>query len=248
LCLDALPADRIMGWYAIFLLQPFVKAVVVVGFLALFIACGMSATKFTEEFNFKEALPRDSYVLDYAVVYEGSSDLGRVEPNVYFRYVDFNDTDVRRQMRAYLKDLAASPHFEGPPEAFWLDFFEWHVGSLPANMTFNEQMRDFLSVQIYKDLFGSSLGTNDNGDVIASRVRMRMVVDVEDARDQVRALNEQERISKAQPINRDRPDDLAFFCYDGESSVFTPNKTIRTTTTARTNQYPSALTHFFPWP
>jgi hypothetical protein len=180
-------ADRIMGWYAIFLLQPFVKAVVMVGFLALFIACGMSATKFTEEFNFKEALPRDSYVLDYAVVYEGSSDLGRVEPNVYFRYVDFNDTDVRRQMRAYLKDLAASPHFEGPPEAFWLDFFEWHVGSLPANMTFNEQMRDFLSVQIYKDLFGSSLGTNDDGDVIASRVRMRMVVDV------------------------------AFFCYDGES-------------------------------
>jgi Patched family len=212
-----------MGCYAVILLQPIVKVMVVVGFAGLFVACAISATKFSEEFNFKEALPRNSYVFHYANVLDESSDTGRIEPNVYFRYVDFNDTDVRQQMRAYIKDLAESPYFEGPPEVFWLDYFEWHVRSLPANMTFKEQIQDFLSVKIYNDLFGQSISMNNESDVIASRVRMRMVVDTEDTKDQLRAFKEQERISKAQPINQDRPDDLAFFCYDGVYLFLTSN-------------------------
>lgn len=214
-------ADRFMRWYASVLLQPISKGIVLVGFFVLFVSCAISASKFTEEFNFKEALPRDSYVLDYANVVEGSSDRGlSVEPLVYFRYVDFSSADTRQQMRSFVTELAESEYFDGRPELFWLDFFELHLTTSrhTQNMTFNEQIQDFLSFKVYSDLFGSSLGIDEDGNLIGSRVRMRMVVDTEDAKDQIAALEEQRKISLEQPINRERPDDLAFFCYDGTNS------------------------------
>lgn len=213
-------ADRIMRCYATILLRPASKAVVLVGFFVLFINCAISASKFTEEFNFKEALPRDSYTLDYANVAEGSSDTGlSVEPLVYFRYVDFESIDVRQQMRAFVSELAESEFFDGHPDLFWLDYFELYltINRKTQNMTFNEQIQDFLSNKVYADLFGASLGIDEDGNVIGSRVRMRMIVDTEDANDQTAALVEQRTISQSQPINQGRPDDLAFFCYDGMS-------------------------------
>jgi predicted RND superfamily exporter protein len=202
-----------MVWYASIILQPITQAIVIIGFVALFVASAISASKLTEEFNFKDALPRDSYILDFTEAYSKTTSTGLIEPYVYFRYVDFGP-DTRVQMRNYLSELANSSIFAGPPRLFWLDFFELSAGSVP-DLNFTAQMDHFLSNEMYAYLFARDISRDENGNVVASRVRMRINVDIENAKDQIAAMKTQEAISKAQPINAERQGDLAFFCYDG---------------------------------
>ena len=51
-------AGRIMVWYANILLRPWVKLVVVVGFVVLTVTAALSASKLTQAFEAKDVLPR----------------------------------------------------------------------------------------------------------------------------------------------------------------------------------------------
>jgi predicted RND superfamily exporter protein len=203
-----------MVWYANMLLRPITRAIVILGFGTLFVTCAISASKLTEEFSFKDTLPRDSYVIDFTEASSETASSGALEPYIYFRSVDFESAEMRAQMRDYLADLAGSNYFAGPPLLFWLDFFEMNAVSVP-DMNFTQQLDHFLSNELYSYLFARDISRDENGTVVASRVRMRMNVDREDANDQIAAMKAQEEISKSQPINAERQSDPAFFCHDG---------------------------------
>lgn len=202
-----------MVWYAEMILQPITRVIVVICFGALFVNCAISASKFTEEFNFQDALPRDSYVTDFSEAYSKTVDTGFIEPYVYFRYVDFESNDTRAQMRGYLSDMTDSMSFTGP-RLFWLDFFEINAASVPE-LNFTSQMDHFLSNDLYAYLFARDISRDEHGSVVATRVRMRIIVDTTSASAQIAALETQAAISKAQAVNGERQNDLAFFCYDG---------------------------------
>ena len=51
-------ADQIMVWYAEKLLQPRVKFVVAVAFTVLTVACSLSASRLTQQFDLYDILPK----------------------------------------------------------------------------------------------------------------------------------------------------------------------------------------------
>jgi len=57
-----------MRTYARFLLLPWVKAVVIAGFLAFGGLCAWSTSKLSQEFSFTEVVPSDSYLIETADV------------------------------------------------------------------------------------------------------------------------------------------------------------------------------------
>ena len=54
-----------MGWYAEQLLRPFIKALVILVFTGLLIACSLSATRMSEDFTSTDVIPEDSYLSDF---------------------------------------------------------------------------------------------------------------------------------------------------------------------------------------
>lgn len=208
-----------MGIYGkILLLRP-VKFLVIAGFSLLFLSSCWSASKFEEEFDVTDALPRDSYVLSYAEAYDAYRSTGPLQANIYFRNVDPGQPEVRQQMRDYIAALQATPYFN-TTDTFWLDFFEFYEAFGDQDRTFTERLDGFLSLSLYHELFDRDIARDPvTGEVIGTRVRIRVDVNVHDAQEQIEALRIQREISLQAAINQGS-DDFSFFTYDGVFKIW----------------------------
>ena len=119
--------DAFIVRYAKFLMNPIVKVVVLVSFVALAIVCSFSASNLTQEFEFSDVMPDDSYVTDFLDSLDEYTARSTVAPYAYFRFVDQSREDIQEQMEDYVNDLVTIDAIEEQPEFFWLRDFKTFV-------------------------------------------------------------------------------------------------------------------------
>jgi Niemann-Pick C1 protein len=210
-------ASRMMESYANFLLKPWVKVLVLVAFTALAVACGVSASKLTQEFKFTDVLPSDSYVTDFIDAVDDYTEQSSVVPAVYFRFVDQSDPVIQGQMKQYISDLVDIEAIAKPPEFFWLEDFETFLGETDASslegLSFDEQVAAFLQIPSYGNIHREDIVFNEEGKITASRASIRMDnLDLDDVKEQIDAMEDQRDVSASQEINDGRSD-WAFFTF-----------------------------------
>lgn len=214
-------AERIMEWYADKLLMPWVKPVVLVAFSALFTGNVFSAMKFDQQFQVTDVLPHDSFVLDFLHATEEYREVGPLSVGVYFRNVDQSNALIRQQMKDYVAALVDTDYVSKAPEYFWVDHFDlfveqWKLDTLP----FTEQLDMFLETPSSRELFTKDIVRDPvDGHIIASTTSLVFDIDLNDVNDQIRALQTQQRVSLAAPINQGA-DDTKFFTYDGSYQMW----------------------------
>ena len=203
-----------MARYAEFLLRPFVKTIVIVGFAVTFGFCLWSASKFHQHFDVKDILPGDSYAIDYLEATELYTDTGLIDVALNFRDVDQSDPEVQAQMRAYANDVTRLKNVENPPDNFWLDHFHLYVNLTGSReLPFTEQLDLFLDNKIFYELYNRDIARDDEGNIVASRTRIKMSVDLSVVQDQIDTISSQREITMEQPINQGK-DELAFFMFN----------------------------------
>lgn len=127
---------------------------------------------------------------------------------VFFRDVDFANTDVRDQMETYVSELAAMPYAgENEPFEFWLrdfnDFVENNEGASVQDLAFEKQIKLFLEDPVNYEAHHNSIVLDENGVMTASRTLIRLNnMDEEDVVETVDVLELQRSISANQPINQ----------------------------------------------
>ncbi|CAB9526306.1 Pick type protein homolog 1B [Seminavis robusta] len=213
-------SERFMAWYARKLLRPWVKFVVVVLFLGYAGFCSYTTTKLTQEFDFADLLPADSYVKDF--LYSIETYTTRVlGVGIYFRGDhDQMDPDMQRQMKNYVDELSALPQFiDDPPFCWFRDFEEFMNSSLAKgvgleNMTYTEQLDYAFSVPAIKETYGKHVVRNESGAITASRCfTYAENVDLKVVKDQIGILQAQREVTARQPINQGTKD-WSFFTFD----------------------------------
>ena len=216
------PADRIMGWFAVQILKGWFQCLSLMLFAALSVASIYFATKLEQQFDFTDTVPHDSYLKAYYSSLSRYTETSGVHSNAYFRDVDQSDPAIQQQMLAYMDDLIADGNVDRPAY-FWLLDFKTFVTDREqedlffGNMTFEEQMDDFLSVPIYQTLYKEAIGREFSGPVGGrvweTRCNIHINVDRQDSKATVDMLANLRSISGQQPINQD-VDDWRFFTYD----------------------------------
>lgn len=238
--------DRFMAWYCDILLKPAVKVIVLAIFFGMFGGLGYSASLLKQEFYFTEVLPSNSYVGDFWESYEAYTGGFRVAPYVVFRDIDQGDTAIQAQMEDYVNKIVAMDEVGGQPEFFWVRDFQSFLASnrsmsalaatLPqdstayatyqvspstvaedmASLSFERQVDVFLTVPTYDQLYSNNIVRNSDGNVTASRTRVRMSeINQRSVEDQVDALESQRIISEEMSINGGvDPDNWKFFTFD----------------------------------
>ena len=211
--------------YVRFLLRPWVKALVIAGFLALGAACAVSVTKLRQDFNFVDLLPRGSYLADFFAVLDDYTTRTGLEPYVYFRFVDQSDEKMREEMMNYTYDLASIDAVVSPPQFCWIfdfkDFIENDPGIplfsdlLGTNLTFQEQLDLFLANPAYDFLYADNIVRDEKSrNITASRCRFDMDnMTVGDIRQEIDTFEAQRSVTQSQDINQGK-DDWPFFTYD----------------------------------
>jgi Niemann-Pick C1 protein len=237
--------DRFMSWYSNMLMKPVVKLAMLAMFFAMFGALGHSALLLKQEFYFTDVLPSDSYVADFWDAFTDYTGGSGVDPFIVFRNVDQGDVSVQMQMEEYVNQIVNMDEVGGQPDFFWVRDFQTFVKSnLPmaelaatfpqdskahatylnstttvaqamTNLSFESQLDAFLTVPAYDQLYSNDIVRNSNGNVTASRTKIRMSeVDQRSVEEQVDALEKQRVISEALPINANvDPDDWNFFTF-----------------------------------
>jgi Niemann-Pick C1 protein len=207
-------ANQGMGWFANQLLRPRVKGATLLGFVALSGLCAWSASRMQQEFKFTDVLPQDSFMTAFARASAQYSSDVKLQSHFYFRHVDQSDEAIQEQMNDYMTDVGALPGMQDKPDFCWLrDFNTYTSQSGNSNVSFNEQLNDFLSVTTYNMLYANHLVRDVNGTLLSSRCATYVVnVNPDDANGQVDALLDQQAVTASQPINVGK-DDWPFFNY-----------------------------------
>jgi len=220
--------DRCMKRYADLLLTRPAKIAVLLGFFALTTVCAVATSRFTQEFNIYEVLMDSSYVSGYFSGMELYAETGWILPKVYFRNVDQADPDAQQQMMDYLDDLVNNTEaITTPPPFFWLKHFKEFLtyDDRLLDLTFNQQLDIFLSIDVFRMLYGDHIVRDNNGDIVTSRVPIYMDnVDVDDVNNQIMAWRQQLDVTEEQPINSKKDNvkgyGFNFFLHD-EEMIFT---------------------------
>ena len=212
---DSSFAVNVMVKLANFILMPRVRILIVLGFTGLFAFLAYSAAGLTQEFDFTDVVPNDSYVTGYWDNFAELSTQGGVTTRAYFRDVDQSTPQVQDQMENYINDLVGIKAISHQPAFFWLrDFKQYVADNNMENVSFVEQMDAFMGEPVFQDLYKDDIVRNEQGKVVESRVMLVMDnVDQELVRDQIDALLDQRAVGEAQPINQERSD-WAFFTFD----------------------------------
>jgi Niemann-Pick C1 protein len=200
-------ADRFMVWYGKFLMQPWVKCLVLIGFAGLFSGFAYSASLLTQEFEFTDMVPDDSYLRDFYDILDVYSARSAVVPEVVFRFVDQSDPVIQDQMEEYVSDLVALDEVVDPPPSFWLEDFKIFTNtSMTSDLPFTQQIDLFLADPVYHE-HNDDISRDVNGDIIASRCDIFMDnVDFNDVKQQIDALENQRAVTASQDINQDKKD------------------------------------------
>jgi len=220
-------ADRFMGLVARQILRPWFQC------FSLFLFAGLSAvsiyfvTELEQQFNYTDLVPQDSYVKGFYDSLQLYMDNPGLPVDVFFRDVDQSDPDIQNQMQAYLDDLIKNGGAV-EPVYFWLwDFKEYSASretdGLFKNMTFEEQIDEFLDQPIYHELYddeiGRGQGSSDRGFVYETRCPVQVEVIRTSSKATVDMLANLRRISGAQPINQG-VEEWRFVTYSDEYHLY----------------------------
>jgi len=216
--------SRIDSWmesYTEQLLRPWVKVVVVVVFAAIAAVCAVSTSNLKQSFTFTDVLPDDSYITDFFDAFNEYSARSSILPSAYFRFVDQADPEIQDQMEKYVNDLVAIDAIVDQPPFFWLrDFRAFVAEENISNLEFDDQMIAFLNNPVYNELYRDHIVLNDSGGIEASRVVIPMDnVNLEDVGEQIDALEDQDRVTEEQPINKGQ-NEFRFFTYEGTYNIW----------------------------
>lgn len=210
--------DRFMVVYANFLLQPVVKVVILVVFAAIFGVCTWSTTQLKQEFTVDLVLPKGSYVGTFLDSLEMYTSVGGFETTLFFRDIDQSTVDGQQAMENYLNDMVSLEEVTSQPRNFWLRDFQAYSknNSDLEGLTFEEQVAAFLDLPFYASLHGRDIARNEQGQVTASRILVRLdQVNSDDVKQQTDALDNQERVARKQAVNQGLAGkDWAFFSFD----------------------------------
>lgn len=210
-------SDRIMRIYSKNLMRPGIKAIVLAGFIALAVASVFSVLQLTQDFNVKDMLPKGSYVIDFFNAFEDYTTSSGVFPGVYFRFVDQSDIMIQSQMEAYIHDLVEIDAVLNPPEFFWLRDFRRFINETIASestLSWNEMLDLFLEDPVHANMHRDNIVRDKLGNIITSRCFIDMDnINWEEVKPQIKALEDQHKVTEAQAINQGRKD-WAFFTYD----------------------------------
>ena len=216
--------DRFMSAYADFLLQPVVKVVVLVVFAAMFAVFAWSTTLLKQEFTVELVLPKGSYVVTFLDSLDAYTSVGGFETTLVFRDIDQSTVEGQQAMDNFLNDMVALEEVSSQPENFWLRDFQAFSKNNSAldGLTFEEQIAAFLDLPVYASIHGRDIARNEQGQVTASRILVRMdQVDPDDVKDQTDALANQERVAREQTVNQGLAGkDWAFFSFDEEYFIW----------------------------
>jgi Patched family len=216
-------ADRFMRWFASRLMNPVVKVLVLVAFIAFSAVCAWRTTMLRQVFNFKELLPEDSFVEGYITAVEYYSDRA-IALRVVFRFAEQDQPEIRQQMMDYVDDLVENVDAlnEAPP-LFWARDFEKLVATSPdyREMPFWEAFSAILSDPNIYDIYGKDIKFRSDGSILTSQCRLYVTdLDMDSVLDQVGLMEQQRAVSARQPINQGR-ELWAFFTYDVLYHIFT---------------------------
>jgi len=130
---------------------------------------------------------------------------------VYFRHADQSQDNIQQQMKDYI-DALVDARIGEEPDFCWVRDFEKYqefagdfLGGIDLNnLTFTQQMTLALSDPRVKEVYGSDIVTDEDGNVVASRCWIRMSkVDFKDVKNQTETLRRQRAITASQPINQE---------------------------------------------
>jgi Patched family len=211
--------SRFVKAYTDFLLRPRVKIAVIAIFLVFLGICMYFATLLKQEFKAEEIVPTDSYVRGFLHgVNEFSEQVIMV--GAYFRNVDQSDKNIQLQMLDYITKLSSLPQINETTPFCWVrDFQEIGqqnelIAASLSNLSFSQQLDFALSVPAIKEVYGSDIVRNSDGNITASRCWFFMKnLDMQDVQDQTAMLLDQRAISLGHPANEGKSE-FSFFSFD----------------------------------
>jgi predicted RND superfamily exporter protein len=212
-----------MGWYARQLVRPWVRVLVVIGFAGLFGASIHSTTQMRQKFKLTDVLPRVSYAADFLDATFEYQNRTLIGVQVVFRDIDQSDALVRQEMKAFIKSLTELDFAaESRTETHWTSLFDFYVAfnSEAKGKPFNQQLDGFLSIPFNRAAVGPDIARDEDGNVVASRVRVKFAVDLDDVKSQINVLKQQLNVTLSNPLNEGREDRLAAFSFDSIYTVF----------------------------
>lgn len=209
-----------MSWYADKLLQPHIKAIVLLAFAALFAASLLSTLQMQLYFDFLSVLPKNSYVRRFYTASNLYTNSQGPDPMIYFRNVDQSDPTVWEQMETYVDDICSMDAVSRPPFYFWLRDYKEYIaerGVELQNFTFNERLELFLDDTREKNSYRKDMLFDDVGNLLASRTQFIMDrISSFEISEGVQAFRDQRAITKDQPINQqdNSNGEYSFFTYE----------------------------------
>jgi predicted RND superfamily exporter protein len=217
--------DRLMAWWAIQLLKPWVQTVVMTAFVGLAIGSIYCATQLDQDFDFTDMVPKDSFLKTYYTSLDTYSDRSSLIIQAYFRFVDQGDPEIQEQMNTFITELVASGEVY-QPVYFWLWDFQNYSTQRAMNATdifpltsFEEQIDEFLMEETYHNLYDEDIGRSYRRNVTETRCHLHADVDVQDSKATVLMMNKLREVAASQPINQGE-DSWRFFAYAGDFHIF----------------------------
>lgn len=174
------------------------------GFFTLSIYCIISSFQLEVSFDFTDMVSPDSYVKSYTHALQNYFQSEPYNCLVVFRDVNFADQRIQTEMQQYVNELVDLTFISNDqPQSFWLNDFQKFVKDRNFfSVDFDEQVKAFLSVNWYSRLYSHMIGFATDGKMISSSVILNLDIPLSDTKKQIQFLNEQEEITKAQPMNK----------------------------------------------
>jgi len=214
------PVGKFMLQFANFLMKTWVKALVLVVFLGMFVGMAYSASKLEQAFDFKDVLPSGSYTSDFWTVHKDYTGTSGVNPAVIFRGVDQSDESIQKQMQKYVDDLVNMTHVTNPPTFFWLrDFKKFVASNSTDSLKFTDQLDSFLANSIFSQLYKNDIARAEDGSIITSRLSLYLDRVTHEVTNQIDAFEDQRDVSASQPLNQN-VEDWVFFTYESIYNIW----------------------------
>jgi len=206
-----------MHHYSRILLHPMTKLIVPIVFAAMLAVGVIGASRQSQELDFRQLTPADSYIRTYfdaLYTYSSQEGVRLLRAGIYFRGVNFSLPGVRQAMDDYINDIVDIPYISSQPDICWVRDFEKFAsaGTLWRQLPFEDQIGLFLQAEPYV-LYSNDVIQDENGTVVASRCYLTFdqssLFDVEV---QIDTLHSERDVSQAQSINEGKSE-WPFFVY-----------------------------------
>jgi len=218
-------AERLMSWWADQLLKPWVQTVSLIAFGFITGASILCATHLEQEFDFVDAVPQDSYLKNFYGALDSYTTMDGVYGYAYFRNADQSHPYIQQRMLDYLDDLVATGQVDEPVYVWVRDFQKFSEeqstksNSTFRDMAFQEQMNEFLSVDIYHELYDEQISQTEDGVYLDTRVRLHFSFDIQSTKAATDMLFDMRAVSSSEILNQEA-EEWKFFTYVSEYFLY----------------------------